>query len=193
MNIYPYVYRVDRPSGEFYIGYRCANTVPAEEDRSRKYKTSTRHLSYPFEEYTLTVLAEFFTATAKTDALDFKQATIYEHWGDALLANKACHYNHRKRFSTAGLPHKQKTRSKMSVSAMHREPQSEETKAKRLAALKGKPRSEEIKQKISLSRKGKTHSAETRAKISAANTGKTPNAESRAKMSASAKRRTSVR
>jgi len=167
MNIYPYVYRIDHPSGEFYIGYRCANQVPAGADIGYKYKTSTKHLSYPFEEYSITILAEFFTATAKTDALDFKQATIYEHWGNPFLVNKRCNYN-GQRFSTAGTTLSSATRQKMSTSRRG-VPRSEETKAKIREANLGKSLSDEHLRKISIGRRGKgtaPKTAEHKRKIS---------------------------
>jgi len=103
MNIYPYVYRIDHPSGEFYIGYRAANTVPAEKDFGHIYKTSTKRLSYPFEEYSQTVLAEFYLPTGADDAYDFEQLTIFEHWCDPRLVNKHCSYGNKVRFrNTSG-------------------------------------------------------------------------------------------
>jgi len=81
MNIYPYVYRIDHPSGEFYIGSRCANKVPAAQDFGIRYKTSSNHLSHPFDEYTQTIVAEFYLPTGAADAYDFEQTLIFEHWG----------------------------------------------------------------------------------------------------------------
>jgi len=105
MNIYPYVYRVDHPSGEFYIGYRSANKVPAADDFGIR--------SYPFEEYTQTIVAEFFTDTAKANAYDFEQALIYENWENPLLVNKRC-YHGKIRFSNAGRKPSDEARRKMS-------------------------------------------------------------------------------
>jgi len=147
MNIYPYVYRIDHPSGEFYIGSRSANAVPAEADLGHTYKTSTKHLSYPFEEYSITIIAEFFTATAKTDAYDFEQLAIFESWGHPNLANKHCAHG-KQRFSTAGLA------------------QSEESRAKISAGRRGKVHSIESKQKMSGAHTGKVLSEETRKRMS---------------------------
>lgn len=153
MNIYPYVYRVDHPTGEFYIGSRAGNKVPAELDLGYIYKTSTKLLSHPFEEYSLTIVAEFFTDTAKADAYDFEQTLIFEHWGDPLLVNKACHYG-KARFSTAGstVTHSAETKAKIALLKTGRT-HSAETRAKMSTALKGKPHSEEHKKKISESKK----------------------------------------
>jgi len=119
MNIYPYVYRIDHPSGEFYIGYRVANQVPAEQDLGIKYKTSTKHLSYPFEEYNIAIVAEFFTDTAKSDAYDFEQALIYEHWSNPCMANKSCYYGSKARFrNPGGKPHTQEHKSALRQAAV---------------------------------------------------------------------------
>ena len=41
MKALPYVYKlVHKETGEFYIGFRCANKVPANEDLGIKYFTS---------------------------------------------------------------------------------------------------------------------------------------------------------
>jgi len=127
MNIYPYVYRIDHKSGEFYIGYRCANRVPAEADIGHKYKTSSKHLSHPFEEYSITIIAEFFTGTAKADAYDFEQALIYENWDNPNLANQHCSYG-KTRWSTSGQVRSQLFREKMSdlVSGKRHSPEAKE-------------------------------------------------------------------
>lgn len=160
MNIYPYVYRIDHPSGEFYIGSRAANRVPAERDIGHRYKTSTKKLSYPFEEYRLTVIAEFFTATAKKDAYDFEQLTIFESWGHPSLANKHCTHG-KQRFSTAGTKlsaeHiaklKQKTISeehkrRIAEANKMRPPMSDEQRKKMSESTVGIKRTEEGRQRM---------------------------------------------
>lgn len=191
MNIYPYVYRVDHPSGEFYIGYRSANRVPAESDLGHKYKTSSKYLSHPFEEYSITILAEFYLSTGKTDAYDFEQALIFEHWGDPRLVNKACHHGNKRRWSTAGKIVSAETRQKLSEAKVGkpRASASEETKRKVSDAMRGKAPSAEHRRKLSEAKRGKTHSVETKQKMAEAMRGRKHSAETRQKMSESSRRR----
>jgi len=183
MNIYPYVYRIDHPSGEFYIGYRGTNKVPAEADFGIRYKTSTKLLSYPFEEYTRTILAEFYLPTGATDAYDFEQALVYEHWGDPGLVNKRCHHNGKTRFSRSGMKLSDETKQKM-AEAKRGKAHSVETKQKISKAERGKIVSDETRAKMSMAKRGRKFSDESRQKMSDAHRGKVHSAESRAKMSA---------
>jgi len=178
---HPYVYKITHPiSGEFYIGYRKANKVPAEQDFGYIYKTSSKNLYHPFNEYTQTILAEFFTDTAGDDAYDFEQLTIFDNWSDPLLLNKSC-FHGKKRWRNAGpSPLKGKTlsdkhKAKISLgsrSRCSRKPYSEETRAKMSLARKGKIHSTETRAKLSLARKGRLFSDETRAKMSLSQKGK---------------------
>ena len=66
MNIYPYVYRLDHPiTGEFYIGYRSANKVPASEDLGIRYFTSSKTVKPRFHEFRFCIIAEFFDADVR--------------------------------------------------------------------------------------------------------------------------------
>lgn len=171
MNIYPYVYRIDHPSGEFYVGSRCANKVPAEQDFGVIYKTSSKKLSHPFEEYTWTILAEFYLPSGKTDAYDFEQALIFEHWGKPGLANKSCYFG-KRRWSTAGSEVSVETRQKLSIASKgrrltdsHRQalsaavsgkirgPQSDQHREKISRALAGRAKTDDTKQRMAESRK----------------------------------------
>lgn len=138
MSIYnpvlPYVYLIKHPDGSFYFGYRKANQVPAEQDFGSIYKTSSKYLSHPFEEYSRTILAEFFNAD---DAYDFEQLCIFENWSDPLLINKVCHHG-KKRFRFTSV-----------LSA--------ESRAKISAANLGKKRSAETRAKISAAKIGARH------------------------------------
>ena len=166
---YPYVYRIDHPTGEFYIGYRKANIVPANDDFGHLYKTSASVLSHPFEEYTHTILAEFFTGDG---AYDFEQQTIFENWNDPLIANKSCRHG-GLRFVNAG--HSEETRAKLSEARKGKK-MSEKNRLALYNANKGKKRSKETREKISKANKGqgagRVLSEETRQKISKANKGK---------------------
>ena len=93
MNIYskvlPYVYRLDNPvTGEFYIGYREANTEPSHIDFP-KYKTSAPKVKEAFDQFEWHIVAEFFDGN---DAFDFEQQLIHENWSNKSL-NKSCFYN----------------------------------------------------------------------------------------------------
>jgi len=180
MNIYPYVYRIDHPSGEFYIGYRCANTVPAEADFGHIYKTSTRHLSYPFEEYTQTILAEFYLPTGKDDAYDFEQALIYENWDNSQLVNKSYNINGlRFKFNK----HSDEAKRKISE-ASRGKTLSAETKQKMVERWKQRPpMSAEHKRKLSEARQKRTTSEETKQKMSQSHMGKVKSDETRKRMS----------
>lgn len=170
MNIYPYVYRIDHPSGEFYIGYRCANKVPASKDLGIKYKTNARHLSYPFNEYALTIVAEFYLLTAKDDAYDFEQSLINEHWGNPLLANKNCRCGSKARFSNAGKQHSVDAKIKIS-NARKSSRCSEETWQKMSETRKGQLKSEETKKRMSdakIGKKRKPFTEEHRRKLAVA-------------------------
>ena len=83
--IYPYVYMLkNEETGFFYIGYRCANKVPAEQDV--EYHGSSKSdvfKQYAFEKI---VLAEFFK---KEDAAKFELELIRENRKNPLLINKA--------------------------------------------------------------------------------------------------------
>jgi len=142
MNIYPYVYRIDHPTGEFYIGYRAANTVPAEADFGIKYKTSSNQLLHPFEEYAQTILAEFYLPSGSDDAYDFEQALIFENLGNPLMVNERCYYGSKARFSRAGKKHSDKAKEKMSAAKVGKDikPHSAERRAKMSEAQRGKAR-----------------------------------------------------
>ena len=123
MSIYPYVYRLDHPvTGEFYIGYRCANKVPAEEDLGHKYFTSSKSVKSRFSEFNYHIVAEFFD---KSSAYDHEQLLIAESWSDDLLLNKSC-YSGKKKFARTGehtpesIEKQKKTKSSWSDSKKNR-------------------------------------------------------------------------
>ena len=77
MNIYthqklalPYVYRcTERDTGNFYIGYRYRNYLPASEDFGFHYFTSNEYVKANFEKFDFVIVAEFSNR---------KQAFAYE-------------------------------------------------------------------------------------------------------------------
>lgn len=93
MNIYPYVYIcTHKITGEFYIGCRYANKVPAIEDFPN-YKTSSKKVKPRFTEFDWMIVAEFFTREA---AYDFEQLLIFESIHNPLVLNGNCFHEKRR-------------------------------------------------------------------------------------------------
>jgi len=154
----PYVYRLDNPiTGEFYIGYRESNKLPSHLDLP-KYKTSSKIVKPRFEEFTITILAEFFSGL---DALYHEQLSIFEVWGNPLLLNRCCRHasngifkniNHTETF-------KSNMSSRMTGNTINSgRIQSDEEKETRRGANTGKTRSVEFKLNGSKRMLGNTHS-----------------------------------
>lgn len=170
-HIYPYVYRGDHPiTGEFYIGYRCANKHPAETDLGVHYKTSSDIVKNRFCEFKWTIIAIFFT---REDAYDFEQSLIKEEWDDPLILNQSVRTDDSIRFMTpVGYHHSKETIEKMKAAKVDYVPWNagvpmrEDLKQSLSAARKGIPLSEETRKKMSDSSKGKVHSKETKKKMS---------------------------
>lgn len=196
--IKPYVYIGEhRETGQCYIGFRCANTVPAEQDLGTCYFTSSETVKPIFHEFDWHIVGEY---DSKEDAIDQETQLIREFIKNGLLLNKHASgrfYNSK--------PHSEETKRKMSeaqkgkprqeitaetrakISATHkgrkRSPEhqaklnnshrgrklSEETKAKISEKVKGKPRPPELVRQIALSNTGKKRSEETKAKIAQTN------------------------
>ena len=197
--IYPYVYRLDHPTtNEFYIGFRSANKVPSEQDLGFKYFTSAPKVKSIFNEFKINIIAEFFNPD---DAYDHEQYLIYCNLGNPLMLNRMCHYKSKYRYTTAGTPHSEETKTKMKDAAKNRAPVTDETRERLSIALKGKKhrtrtdehkknlsivaqnRSEEEKQRWATIRTGISHSDETKAKISMTNKGHIVTDETKAKIS----------
>lgn len=188
----PYVYMcVNKTTNEFYIGYRVKNVKlgkPSHIDFP-EYRTSSKIIKPNFENFTWTIIAEFYD---QDSAYDFEQYLIYHHWNDPLLLNESCHFNGARFRNPGGIPcsyekkrkigaankikltgitrsnnFKLKT-SKASTGRKH----SQESKVKiaKIVAEEHRknPRkmSEEAKQKLSIANKGKVMSAEQKKKIS---------------------------
>lgn len=157
MNIYqstkviPYVYQlVHKETGQFYIGFRCANKVPSSEDLGTRYFSSSRFVKeLGFENFDYQILAEFFE---KDDAYSFEQELILEHWGSQLL-NKCYVFN---KFNGSFLRTKE-TKRKMSAWQIGRTLPNE-TKNKISKALMGKKCSKETKIRLKTMNLGKKHS-----------------------------------
>lgn len=163
----PYVYKLTNPiTGEFYIGYRSANKVSAENDLGKKYFTSSKTVRPRFNEFNSTILKEF---TCKEDAIDFEQRVIHSNWGNPLLLNKVCHHGKLRFVNT--LPLTEEIRKKMG-DKRRGVPRSEETKKKIGKAHKGKIVSEKTKELLRSVAIGRIISEETRKKLSESLKGK---------------------
>lgn len=82
----PYVYRCKhKETKRFYIGYRAANKVPADEDLGIHYFTSSKEVSADFQNYNFEILSEYESVLM---AFEVEQRLIYECRNDELLINK---------------------------------------------------------------------------------------------------------
>lgn len=176
MKIYPYVYMLThKVTGEFYIGYRSANKVPAVDDLGKFYYTSSKQIKPIFNEFECIVLAEFFHAD---DAYVFEQQLIFEHWHDPLMLNGNCQVGgklmqsrpHRPR-----RPHSEEAKRKMSASAKNRDKtpylgrkHTDESKVKISNAHKGKIHTQEHIAKATAHRKGSKHTQQAKDRVSEA-------------------------
>jgi hypothetical protein len=114
MKAHPYVYKcVHRETNQFYIGYRCANRFPANEDIGIIYKTSSKKIKAEPEKFIFTVIAEFFSPE---DAYQFEQECIHESLGDPLLLNRSCFYNKKPFYSMD-----KETRAKIGIKSLGRD------------------------------------------------------------------------
>jgi len=56
----PYVYKcVEKSTGNYYIGYRYKNRVPAEEDLGVHYYTSNKYVKENFDNFDVEIISEF--------------------------------------------------------------------------------------------------------------------------------------
>ena len=102
----PYVYIcTHKETNQFYIGYRMRNVklnIPSHLDLP-EYKTSSTTVRPDWENYTWTIVAEFFDPS---DAYIFEQHLIFDNWKNPLLLNG--HYNlGENQFRTSGPKGKQ--------------------------------------------------------------------------------------
>ena len=87
MNVFPYVYRlVHKSTGQFYIGYRYANKVPAEQDLGTSYFSSSEVIkAIGFEHFNRYIIAEFFD---KVYARDHERDMLLSEFGNPLILNR---------------------------------------------------------------------------------------------------------
>lgn len=134
----PYVYKLThRKTGEFYIGYREANVLPAHQDLGGPYRTSSAVIhDMGFDEFDWMIVAEFPTGD---EAYDHEQELINEDFHNPLCLNRSC-FNGSARFKTG--PHSEETKAKM------RKPKTEATRAKMSASKTGSKHSDATKEKL---------------------------------------------
>ena len=150
--VLPYVYYgIHKETGQFYHGYRSANTKPSHLDLGTHYFTSSKKVKeLGFENFNWFILAEFFNYDTKgLDAYNFEQDLIYENWNNELKLNK--YYDKEGRWSTLGMKHSQESLEKM------KKPKSKEAIEKTASKKRGVPQSNETKNKISIATSGKNN------------------------------------
>ena len=186
MTVLPYVYRLTHKiTGQFYIGYREANQLPASQDLPLYQSSSKVIHSLGFDNFEYEIIAELSTGQ---EAYDLENSIIKEHFDDPLCLNQHYVDDGKSRFRRTG-PHTPETvnkmrghrseefrqkmrdicqteeyRSKMSEIKKNHEV-SEETRESISKAISGKALSEEHKQSISKSRKGFKMSEEQKRKL----------------------------
>ena len=85
MKVRPYVYRCEhKETGRFYIGYRSANKVPADQDLGFYYFTSCKEVRNNFSEYSYEILSEYDNIEM---AYEVEQVLLYNLRHDPLLIN----------------------------------------------------------------------------------------------------------
>ena len=111
--ILPYVYKLTKPStGEFYIGSRCKNKCPPEEDLGKIYFTSSKYVRPIFSEFEIEILAVFFESKW---AYIYEQQLIFENWDNKLKLNRKYHLNSES-LCVGPEHHSEATKRKMSIS-----------------------------------------------------------------------------
>jgi hypothetical protein len=96
--VLPYVYMLThKMTGQFYIGFRCANKLPSSRDLGEVYYTSSKFVKNNFSNFDFIILAEFFD---KDFAYEFEQNLIKENFNNPLILNK--HWQSTKKYSMLG-------------------------------------------------------------------------------------------
>lgn len=147
-----YVYRLDHPTtGEFYIGFRSANKLPAIQDLGFKYFTSSKYVKPRFHEFNYTIIQEFLDPN---EAYDLEQFLIYQERKNPSMLNRICRYD-GSRFTTSNKPHSEETKIKMRKPKKSKDPNTSKFK-----------HTEESIAKMSKSSTGKKHTDATKIKLS---------------------------
>lgn len=128
-----YVYMcIHKNTGEFYIGYRCANVHLNRFSHIDfpLYRTSNPEIKHNFLNFDWIIVAEFFDSDS---AYDYEQQLIHEYWNDLLLINKSCYYD-KPRFKSKPLTDEHKR----SIGLAQSKPKTQEHKNKIAIANIGK-------------------------------------------------------
>lgn len=158
--VMPYVYWLThKETGQFYIGFRSANKIPAEQDLPIYRSSSNKVAELSFENFEWKIVAEFSDGLS---AYEFEQALIYENIKNPLCLNKHYVLDGKRKFSTLGKTHSEETRNKLSIANKNKAPRSQEVRDKISESLAKAKKGKES------CMKGKTISDEHKAKISAA-------------------------
>lgn len=176
----PYVYKLThKETGQFYIGFRQANSAPASEDLGVIYRTSSAVIAeMGFDNFKYEIISEFVQENreeAAEQAYWLEQGLIEESFKNPLCLNRHYVKNTGGRAFKPPKEYSDESRRKMSEYQRSKK-NSEETKAKMR-----KPKSPEHRAAISEARKGIKFSEETKAKIREAK--KAISEETRRKMS----------
>jgi group I intron endonuclease len=178
------VYRIDGPSGKFYIG--SSTKLKQRWAQHRKGLMANRHANKALQNAWNKYGEDSFTFRVLELVDDPSQLLAAEQrWIDE---TGACRVGYNIRItaeSNAGLRQSEETRRKMSLAHTGRKhgPMSEEQKACLSNLLAGRKLSEETRARMSQSRMGRKLSEETRKKISEAHKGKIVSPETRVKFS----------
>lgn len=134
--VMPYVYLlVHRVTGQFYYGYREANTIPSHLDLP-KYKSSSKVVkAMGFENFDWFIIAEFFRGE---DAWDFEQSLIAEQFEHPLNLNGQHRHGRKGRFkSVKGIQFTAEHRAKLAAAKIGKKPHNfgKELSAKHKASL----------------------------------------------------------
>ena len=157
-----YVYRLThKETGEFYIGYREANKLPAIEDLPVYKSSSSKVKKLGFTNFDYEIIAEFKDGS---QSYDLEQQLIEKFRKDPLCLNGHYTKSGKLQYRRVG-PHSEETRLKQSL-AKQGIKFSEEHKAKLRLAKLGTKRSIQSLEKQSVSSKGKKLSEEHKLKIS---------------------------
>jgi hypothetical protein len=176
--VLPYVYWLNHKiTGQFYIGYREANKLPADQDLPI-YQTSSKKIKeLGFENFDWKIVAEFFDGDS---AYNFENHLIESYIKDPLCINGHYRKNGSNHFKRTG-PHSAETKIKISLAAKFI---SQETRDK--LATAGRNQSPEKRAKLSIAQTGRIYSEQSKQKMSAAKLNKKRNPlseETKAKIS----------
>lgn len=150
--VLPYVYRLThKETGEFYIGYREANTVKSHIDLPEYRSSSKRVKALGFDNFNWEIVAEFFDGD---HAYLFEQELIDENFSDPLCLNRY-RITSGNRFKNVG-------------------PMSDEAKRNNSLARLGKKLSDEHRANIAKGVTGRKFTEETKKRISNAKMGNKP-------------------